>query len=207
MKLKSAFLVSLFLFVSISVAQANNLPINVIANENTTITFFFPAQIQTVIQPAVNYKFEYEPNSTMGTLVARKGAKSNLTVITKGGIIYSFLLQYDQEVDNFTYVLSPEQAIGKIDAQAAAPKGNVAENTKNIQTADMVVVDQDAGEELMAAKTIKQDFSSETVINEPMVSAKNSTDTNFSAITDDNSEKNEAGMLEDTLKENSLYTN
>ncbi|WP_175416199.1 DUF4138 domain-containing protein [Aggregatimonas sangjinii] len=118
MKLKSAFLLSLFLLAHIAIAQANNLPITVVANESITVTLFFPSEIQRVIKPAVNYRFQYEQHGTMGTLVARKGAASNLTVITKDGSIFSFLLQYEQEVNNFTYVLSADHAIGTINPSA-----------------------------------------------------------------------------------------
>ena len=88
-------------------------------NESVTVTLFFPTGIQKVIQPAVNYKFAYEKNATMATLVARKGAASNLTVITECGSIFSFLLEYHSEVANFTYILSEEQAIGKMNGSSA----------------------------------------------------------------------------------------
>ena len=130
MKFKSLFLASLFFFVSLAVAQANNLPITVAANERITVTLFFPSEIETVIQPAVNYKFEYEQQSTMGTLVGRKGAVSNLTVITKDGNIFSFLLQYEQEVSNFTYVLSEDQAIGTMDPTAMTGTETISSKTE-----------------------------------------------------------------------------
>ncbi|WP_228027894.1 DUF4138 domain-containing protein [Costertonia aggregata] len=54
----------------------------------------------------------------MGTLTARKGPPSNLTVITENGNIYSFTLTYETEVANFTFILSEDQAIGTIPLSA-----------------------------------------------------------------------------------------
>lgn len=114
MKLKGIFFI-LCIALNAMGMKANNLPIPVSVNESITVTLFFPSEMQKVIKPAPNYKFEYEPNGKMATLVARKGATSNLTVITKSGHIFSFLLQYEAEVDNFTYVLAEDQAVGKLD--------------------------------------------------------------------------------------------
>ena len=118
MKLKNTFFVLFIAFTTIAM-KANNLPIPVTVNESITVTLFFPSAIEKVIEPAPHYKFDYEPNATMATLVARKGATSNLTVITKDGSIFSFLLQYDNEVNNFTYVLAADQAIGTLKGSSA----------------------------------------------------------------------------------------
>ena len=117
MKLNSIFFILFFAFTSVAM-KANNLPIPVTVNESITITLFFPSEIKKVIKPAPHYKFEYEPNGKMATLVARKGAASNLTVITKNGSIFSFLLEYDTEVNNFTYMLAEDQAIGKLNGSS-----------------------------------------------------------------------------------------
>lgn len=88
-------------------------PISILANDNTTISLFFPTPIAKVISPAVNYKFDYEEGTSMGFLQARKGNGSNLTVITNRGYIYSFALEFSEKVDNFNYILSPQHAMGK----------------------------------------------------------------------------------------------
>ncbi len=88
-------------------------PIAVKANDHVTATFFFPSNIVKVVPPAVNYKFEYEEQTSMGLLKARKGNPSNLTVITEEGNIYSFAVSFAEEISNFTYILEASQAIGK----------------------------------------------------------------------------------------------
>lgn len=144
MKSKPIFFIVLFIIFSTAV-RANNSPIPITANESITVTLFFPTEIQKVIQPATNYKFEFEQNSTMATLLAKRGADSNLTVITKCGSIFSFSLKYNTEVSNFTYVISEEQAIGKMkDSGAVAVSKAVIqekEMTKSITPKDKVVVE------------------------------------------------------------------
>ncbi|SHJ77294.1 DUF4138 domain-containing protein [Pseudozobellia thermophila] len=117
MKLKCVFFILFIAFTTMAM-KAGNLPIPVSVNESITVTLFFPSEIKKVIEPAPNYKLEYDRNGKMATLVARKGAASNLTVITKNGYIFSFLLQYETEVDNFTYVLAEDQAIGKLNGSS-----------------------------------------------------------------------------------------
>ncbi|WKX76216.1 hypothetical protein [Zobellia laminariae] len=144
MRLNSIFFILFIAFTSIAM-RANNLPIPVHVNESITITLFFPSEIKRVIEPAPHYKFVYEPNGRMATLVARKGAASNLTVITKDGSIYSFLLQYDTEVNNFTYMLAEDQAIGKMNGSSV-----VAVSAKNIE---LNTHDENADDQKLIAKT------------------------------------------------------
>ena len=95
-------------------AFANRGPIAVTANENFTVTLFFPSEIDKVIAPANNFQFVYNTNENLGTLRGRKGTNSNLTVITIDGLIFSFSLIYGEKIENFTYVLSKEQAAGAV---------------------------------------------------------------------------------------------
>ena len=105
--------VLLFLFVSTFLKASNN-SIDLAANSYNTVTLFFPSTIKKVIKPASNFLFEYDANTNIGILKARKGAPSNLTVITNAGFIYSFTLRYTEKVKNFTYLLLQEQAIGTL---------------------------------------------------------------------------------------------
>lgn len=91
---------------------ANPGPIRVKVNENTTISFFFPAQIAKVIEPTAHFNFSYEKDNNLATLQATKGNPSNLTVITDTGNIYSFALSYSENIQHFTYMITTEQAIG-----------------------------------------------------------------------------------------------
>ncbi len=132
MKFQSSVLtIVLFWLFGLNVLQASTAPIVIEANEDITITLFFPSNIIKVVQPAVNFKFEYETNGTMGTLKARKGLPSNLTVITEEGYIYSFLLSYSKEVSNFTFVLSSEESIGTLNV--SSKKGANALKVSSVQ--------------------------------------------------------------------------
>ncbi|CAM3509843.1 DUF4138 domain-containing protein [Zobellia roscoffensis] len=143
MKLNSIFIL-LFIAFSSVVMKANNSPIPVTVNESITVTLFFPSEIKKVIEPAPHYKFSYEPNGKMATLLARKGAASNLTVITKDGSIFSFLLQYNTQVNNFTYMLAEDQAIGKMNGSSvvAVSATNIELNTHDENAADQKPIAQ-----------------------------------------------------------------
>jgi len=154
MKLKVAFTILLFTLFGSLHLQANNAPIRVAANESITVTLFFPSEITKVIQPAVNYKFEYEENASMATLVARKGTVSNLTVITKCGSIFSFLLEYNVKVDNFTYLLSGANAIGTLHGDTHKTTETQTETAKQAQ---QTIVEREAD---ASTENLKASFES-----------------------------------------------
>ncbi|MBU2997466.1 conjugative transposon protein TraN [Cellulophaga baltica] len=101
-------------------AQNNAEPLTIKANQNTTITLFFPSAIETVIPPGINYKFDYEIGNTLATLQARKGSPSNLTVITVQGEVFSIFLNYSEKLDTFTYLFTPDQAVGQVNVNNAS---------------------------------------------------------------------------------------
>ncbi|MBU2976035.1 DUF4138 domain-containing protein [Zobellia sp. B3R18] len=88
-------------------------PISVKTNDFVTTTIFFPSTIKKVVQPAANFSFSYESGSNIGLLKGRKGRASNLLVITEQGYIYSFALSYAEEVPEFSFILTTDQAISK----------------------------------------------------------------------------------------------
>lgn len=206
MKLKSAFLLSLFLLAHIAIAQANNLPIPVVANESITVTFFFPSEIQRVIKPAVNYRFEYEQHGTMGTLVARKGAASNLTVITSDGSIFSFLLQYEQEVNNFTYVLSADQAIGTI--HPSAVPSTVSTNRVEqaaFQPQDAAAPAPQQTETTKTSELILPEDAQRAVVNQSQVMTRHSDTGPNQKVEQEHSETAQIEPYENGHVESSLY--
>ncbi len=132
MKLVSVVFYTIITFLLFTVLPIQGqAPIRIATNENVTVTLFFPSNVEKVIPPAVNFKFEYEPNSNMGLLKGRKGNTSNLTVITQDGLIFSFALKYDQDVEVFNYVLQPDQSIGNT---KVVSRGNDSEAPKNERT-------------------------------------------------------------------------
>lgn len=107
------------------------LPIKVLANEHTTTTIFFPSGIAKTIDPAANFKFEYQNNDpSIGLLQGRKGSPSNLTVITDNGYIYSFALRYSEKIESFNFMLSPDMAVGRTPNHKSRPVANVIASTE-----------------------------------------------------------------------------
>ena len=91
------------------------MPVSIMANEHSTITFFFPSAISKTIPPTANYTFEYyEDAPSIGLIKGEKGSQSNLTVITEDGYIYSFILKYSENIDNFNFILDNGMSIGRI---------------------------------------------------------------------------------------------
>jgi len=206
MRLKSTILVSLFFFGSIAIAQANNLPITVAANESITVTLFFPSEIKKVIKPAVNYKFDYEQYGTMGTLVARKGATSNLTVITKDGSIFSFLLQYHQEVANFTYVLSTDQAIGRMEPVGKTTSNATIVEKETNSSSESEPLKSAQREEVSEKKERKKpQIGQKSIDEEPMAMVVRSDFEDRDQGTLSFSEKSESEASESELPGNTLY--
>ncbi|HET8738019.1 MAG TPA: DUF4138 domain-containing protein [Pricia sp.] len=91
-----------------------SLPVTLLTNEYTTTTLFFPSQIAKVVDPAGNYTFEHgDIDPKIGLLKGKKGPPSNMIVITENGYIYSFALQYSENVEIFNFMLTPDMAIGR----------------------------------------------------------------------------------------------
>ncbi len=124
---KSLFFLLVSWLLTAGTLKANSGRIPVEANENTTVSLFFPSPISKVIEPAAHFSFKREPDGNLATLSAKKGNPKNLTVITEDGDIFSFALNYSEIIQNFTFMISPEQAIGKRGGATAqrreAPKG------------------------------------------------------------------------------------
>ncbi len=139
MKKNYLFIVLYSVFIGSLLAQENLKPLNIKANSFTTITFFFPSGIETVIPPAANYNFEYEKGNTLGTLQARKGNSGNLTVITVSGEVYSFLLEYSEKIETFTYLITPNQAVGNVN-------NNLANDSQSKMIEQEVTLTQDSQE-------------------------------------------------------------
>ncbi|ADV51005.1 hypothetical protein Celal_3756 [Cellulophaga algicola DSM 14237] len=111
MKKNYFFLIVFLIMCSIS-AQDTAKTLTIEANEFTTVTLFFPLSIDKVIPPASNYKFEMDQGKMLGTLKARKGPASNMTVITTDGKIFSILVNYSEKLDKYNYIINENQALG-----------------------------------------------------------------------------------------------
>lgn len=103
----------------------NTKPIVLLANEHATTTLFFPSAISKTIDPAVNFKFEYQNDElNIGLLSGKNGSPSNLTVITDDGYIYSFGLKYSEKIETFNFMLATDMAVGRIPNHKSQPVVN-----------------------------------------------------------------------------------
>ncbi|AIZ42814.1 DUF4138 domain-containing protein [Cellulophaga baltica] len=132
MKKNYFFLIVYLVLMGSVTAQDNAKPLTVEANEFTTVTLFFPAVIEQVIPPASNYKFEFDQGNTIGTLKARKGTPSNMTVITTDGSIFSIVLNYSQKLEKYTHIINANQAVGAMNSGNSATPTE-PENTTIVQ--------------------------------------------------------------------------
>ncbi|CAM3511782.1 DUF4138 domain-containing protein [Zobellia roscoffensis] len=110
-------------------------PIAVKTNDFVTTTIFFPSNIKKVVEPAANFTFIYESGSNIGLLKGKNGRPSNLLVITEEGYIYSFALSYAEEVPEFSFILTKDQAISRTipSNNNSSQKPEVAEKSPNSQ--------------------------------------------------------------------------
>ncbi len=100
--------------------KKDGMPIPILTNEHTTTTIFFPSGIAKTIEPAENFRFEYQDDDTsLGFLQGKKGNPGNLTVITDNGYIYSFALQYAENMEVFNFILTTDMAVGRIPNRGA----------------------------------------------------------------------------------------
>ena len=117
------FLASM-LFSGVALRAQSAIPIA--SNDNVTTTIFFPSNIAKVIPPAVNFNFQYEENARIGLLKGRKGKPSNLLVITEDGYAYSFALRYSDEIEQFNFILTTDQAVSHMNPTKTVPSVDVA---------------------------------------------------------------------------------
>ncbi len=84
------------------------------ANEKMNLALFFPTNIRQGIVGADNFVFSYnrERAQPLGLLKATKGNPSNLLVITTDGKVYSYIIEYGEELPEKNRFISVEESIG-----------------------------------------------------------------------------------------------
>lgn len=113
--MKNSITLISFLLVS-TYAQAQNIvEIDTIyANEQKTVSMFFPNPIRQGITGSSNYAFSYnrDKEQYFGLLQATPGEESNLLVVTGDGEVYSYLLRYSQILEKLNYFIDESESIG-----------------------------------------------------------------------------------------------
>lgn len=113
MKRIYAILVLAFLG-NFSIAQEPQQLDTIYANEKMNLALFFPANIRQGIVGAKNFVFSYnrERAQPLGLLKATKGNPSNLLVITTDSKVYSYIIEYAENLPEKNRFVSISESIG-----------------------------------------------------------------------------------------------
>ncbi|GBF21644.1 hypothetical protein C21_03830 [Arenibacter sp. NBRC 103722] len=111
---KNIFLFGLLATISSGKAQITKAIDTIFANEQLTVSLFFPDPIRQGVTGSSNYAFSFnrERAQYFGLLQATPGDESNLLVVTQDGGVYSYLLRYSQKLEKLNYFIDNSGSIG-----------------------------------------------------------------------------------------------
>tara|TARA_R110002012_G_scaffold211693_1_gene382592 strand:- start:13522 stop:14343 length:822 start_codon:yes stop_codon:yes gene_type:complete len=107
-------LFGLLAIISSGKAQITKAIDTICANEQMTVSLFFPDPIRQGVTGSSNYAFSFnrEIAQYFGLLQATPGEESNLLVVTQNGGVYSYLLRYSQKLEKLNYFIDNSDSIG-----------------------------------------------------------------------------------------------
>lgn len=107
-------LFGLLAIISSGKAQITKAIDTIYANEQMTVSLFFPDPIRQGVTGSSNYAFSFnrERAQYFGLLQATPGDESNLLVVTQNGGVYSYLLRYSQKLEKLNYFIDNSDSIG-----------------------------------------------------------------------------------------------
>ncbi|MCM4152026.1 MAG: DUF4138 domain-containing protein [Arenibacter sp.] len=107
-------LLGLLIIMATLEAQNGKVIDTIYANEQKTVSLFFPGPIRQGVTGASNFAFSFnrEKAQYFGLLQATPGEESNLLVVTQDGGIYSYLLRYSQKLERLNYFIAGSESIG-----------------------------------------------------------------------------------------------
>ena len=111
---KYTFLLALLIVMASVEAQNGKVMDTIYANEQMTVSLFFPDPIRQGVTGSSNYAFSFnrERAQYFGLLQATPGEESNLLVVTQDGGVYSYLLRYSQKLEKLNYFIDISDSIG-----------------------------------------------------------------------------------------------
>ena len=85
------------------------------ANDKKNVALFFPEPIRQGITGTSSFVFTYnrEKEQYFGLLQATPGAESNLLMLTKNGLVYSYILKYKEQLPKLNYFITSKESIGR----------------------------------------------------------------------------------------------
>ncbi len=113
--LSAVIFLCLCLIVTSSFSQSKSKILK--ASNNKNFTLIFPSAIRQATVGSSNFSFSFDINneSKLGILKGLPGIESNLLVITKEGNIYSYILNYEKNLNELSYFVKREDALGNMD--------------------------------------------------------------------------------------------
>ncbi|MDR5591164.1 DUF4138 domain-containing protein [Christiangramia sp. SM2212] len=96
-------------------AQQQPIPLDTIyANDTKNVALFFPEPIRQGITGSDNFVFTYnrEKEQYFGLLQAKPGKESNLLVVNRNGLIFSYIVRYKKQLSKLNYFIPLSNSIG-----------------------------------------------------------------------------------------------
>ena len=95
-------------------AQTRNILDTIYANDSKNVALFFPKPIRQGITGSENFVFTYnrEKEQYFGLLQAKPGQESNLLVINRNGLVFSYILRYKAQLSKLNYFIPMTSSIG-----------------------------------------------------------------------------------------------
>ncbi|WP_323028451.1 DUF4138 domain-containing protein [Gelidibacter japonicus] len=105
--------VSLFCIAQ-ATGQNITVPDTIYANDTKNVALFFPEPIRQGITGSENFVFTYnrENEQYFGLLQAKPGKESNLLVIDRNGLVFSYIVRYRSELSKLNYFIPMSSSIG-----------------------------------------------------------------------------------------------
>ena len=95
-------------------AQTHKVLDTIYANDTKNVALFFPEPIRQGITGSDNFIFTYnrEKEQYFGLLQAKPGKESNLLVVNRNGLIFSYIVRYKVQLSKLNYFIPMTSSIG-----------------------------------------------------------------------------------------------
>ncbi|WZL90341.1 DUF4138 domain-containing protein [Salinimicrobium sp. 3283s] len=103
------------------------------ANDQKNVALFFPEPIRQGITGSENFVFTYnrEKEQYFGLLQAKPGMESNLLVVNRNGLVFSYIVKYKKQLDKLNYFIPKSKSIGN-EKPIVADSAKVNESKKEL---------------------------------------------------------------------------
>ncbi|MFD0798481.1 DUF4138 domain-containing protein [Maribacter chungangensis] len=113
--MRHKFFITIFLLICFSTKAQDSVTLDTIyANDQKNVALFFPETIRQGVTGSDNFIFTYnrDKEQYFGLLQAKPGKASNLLVINKNGLIFSYIVVYKKQLSKLNYFIPSLSSIG-----------------------------------------------------------------------------------------------